>query len=57
MRKQISQNTKKPGFARIDVKKRKCLTCSRDFKSEWIGHRICGSCKQTENYKSYSFHL
>jgi hypothetical protein len=27
------------------VKERKCLSCSKNFKSEWSGNRICGRCK------------
>ena len=26
-------------------KKRKCLKCRTEFKSEWSGERICGACK------------
>ncbi|KKJ75427.1 hypothetical protein WH95_18470 [Kiloniella litopenaei] len=29
------------------VKKRKCLSCQKTFKSEWVGMRICGDCKLT----------
>ncbi|WP_085905625.1 hypothetical protein [Kiloniella majae] len=28
-------------------KERKCLSCQKSFKSEWIGMRICGDCKLT----------
>jgi len=29
------------------AKTRICLKCRRSFFSEWIGQRICGSCKDT----------
>ncbi len=29
------------------AKERKCLSCQKTFKSEWIGMRICGDCKLT----------
>ena len=32
------------------AKKRECLTCRQEFKSEWIGHRVCGNCKQTDTW-------
>lgn len=28
-------------------KKRTCLRCLRTFKSEWSGHRLCRTCKQS----------
>lgn len=27
---------------------RKCMTCRREFLSEWIGNRICERCKERE---------
>lgn len=29
------------------AKERKCLSCQKTFKSEWVGMRICGDCKLT----------
>ena len=35
-----------------EAKRRKCLMCRREFKSEWPGHRVCGDCKQTDAWAS-----
>ncbi|WP_085909123.1 hypothetical protein [Kiloniella majae] len=32
-------------------KDRKCLSCQKNFKSEWIGMRICTDCKLTPNWQ------
>jgi len=34
------------------AKKRKCLKCDSMFKSRNAGHRICGACKLTIDYKN-----
>jgi Zn finger protein HypA/HybF involved in hydrogenase expression len=26
---------------------RKCMCCAKPFASEWIGHRLCGPCKNS----------
>ena len=31
---------------------RKCMMCENDFKSSWIGNRICNPCKSTEYYQT-----
>ena len=31
---------------------RKCMMCENDFKSSWIGNRICEYCKNTDDWKS-----
>ena len=40
-----SHNTDKKPQMKLDVKQRRCLRCSDDFLSEWIGHRLCSHCK------------
>jgi len=32
--------------------KRRCLACGRRFKSEWIGNRLCGRCKDRPDYQA-----
>lgn len=34
------------------AKRRRCLMCQSKFTSAWEGHRICGSCRETEQWKS-----
>ena len=31
---------------------RKCMMCGNNFKSSWIGNRICDACKLTEEWKT-----
>ena len=33
-----------------DRKLRKCLRCEEDFKSEWIGNRVCKGCARLKAY-------
>ncbi len=35
------------GGSQSTAKERKCLSCQKTFKSEWVGMRICGDCKLT----------
>jgi hypothetical protein len=35
-----------------EPKRRSCLSCGRGFKSEWPGHRVCGTCKRREVWQS-----
>ena len=35
-----------------EQRQRHCLSCRRPFKSEWLGNRICSSCKGTEAYSA-----
>ena len=35
------------GGSQSTAKERKCLSCKKTFKSEWVGMRICGDCKLT----------
>ena len=28
------------------MEKRKCLRCDGEFKSEWIGNRVCYECRK-----------
>ena len=47
----------KPPFEHSDPKPRKCLghNCGgKMFMSEWIGERICKSCKDTAGFNSSS---
>jgi len=37
------------------VAKRTCLHCGDSFKSEWVGNRVCGRCKDTRTYKDASW--
>ena len=49
--KRKSISVSKPESIQAHVaKKRECLTCRQEFKSEWIGHRVCGNCKQTDTW-------
>lgn len=32
--------------------KRKCLSCGTDFQSEWMGNRVCDSCKGTNLWRA-----
>lgn len=58
-RKLKSYHMKKPENDREDwakalweqPAKRLCMMCRRMFRSEWVGHRICGSCKELEAYR------
>jgi hypothetical protein len=31
---------------------RKCMMCENNFKSSWIGNRICNPCKSTDYWKT-----
>jgi hypothetical protein len=33
-------------------KTRKCLLCTEEFESEWIGERVCTKCKATSIWRS-----
>ena len=37
------------------VSERTCLHCGDSFKSEWIGNRVCGRCKDTRTYRDASW--
>ena len=63
MRKKFKRNSKpRSGFFRRGavhdrkIKKtytiRKCMMCQQDFKSSWIGNRICEYCKNTDDWKT-----
>ena len=36
---------------RTEKQKRPCLSCGNKFDSEWIGQRVCDSCKGTPAWK------
>lgn len=36
--------------AQAAQKHRRCLSCSKDFKSTGPGNRVCGRCKSTETF-------
>ena len=36
---------------RTEKQKRPCLSCGNKFDSEWIGQRVCDSCKGTAAWK------
>ena len=33
------------------ARERKCLMCSRDFRSEWAGNRVCKKCRTSSAWK------
>jgi Zn finger protein HypA/HybF involved in hydrogenase expression len=35
-----------------EERQRDCLSCRQPFQSEWLGNRICASCKGTEAYSA-----
>jgi len=37
---------------RLVAKRRRCLGCGRDFKSEWCGNRLCGPCTMSRERRS-----
>lgn len=36
---------------------RKCLKCRREFESTWVGNRVCGSCKETREFRDAEWAL
>jgi len=37
-----------PSKKSSEEKIRKCLSCDREFKSNWNGNRICNHCKKNQ---------
>jgi hypothetical protein len=33
------------------ARERKCLMCSREFRSEWAGNRVCKKCRTSSAWK------
>ena len=55
LRRKVSEGCKGKGrhnkIQGEDRTMRTCLTCSREFISNWKGNRICPRCKQTDLYQ------
>lgn len=34
-----------------ETETRRCLSCQSEFPSKWPGNRICGDCRETEQWK------
>lgn len=45
----MNEARKENGLPPLAIKKRKCLNCSKLFRSEGAYHRICGRCKSRHN--------
>jgi hypothetical protein len=43
-------NTKPEPEKKHTPKTRQCLRCSRDFRSNWIGNRVCRQCKSSSDW-------
>ena len=47
------RNTSKPeALLKHHGKARSCLMCGRTFNSQWYGHRVCSTCKETRRWRS-----
>ena len=42
---------KKPESSNLNEATRKCLSCQKDFASEWVGNRICNKCRNTSKFR------
>lgn len=43
---------KKPQHEAANVKKRRCLMCSKTFRSTWNGERVCTKCKNGRAWRN-----
>jgi hypothetical protein len=47
------KNTKKPQSGRYEeMTERRCLKCRNIFLSDWVGKRICKSCKESHVWRT-----